>query len=250
MKPECHSAQLPGRGEFIAVFSELLEQHCIWYQPICLPFQQGLPASSCYHWWGTIHAAVQVAYCAQLNDASDKEVACQQQQAQDVCRRSCDLCRDNDGRSSLFWYNQDNVQGSIHAPTTTTPLSQAQAASNLQDSVVSGKSADLTVNATQKSVSDIAVAPVTNHSFAGTLQQSNNSSSNHSSSSHAAALCDELAECGQVSMHVAKTGGDIWINPVRKPLLGSVLVLCALLLLCIVKLARGATMFKNKRALR
>lgn len=192
---------------------------------------------------------MQVAYCAQLNAASDKEAACQQQQAQDVCHRSCGLCRDNEERSSLFWYNQARVGGSFQAPITTTSLSQAQAAPNLQDSMVSGNQADLIPDATQKSVNNIAVAPVTNHSFAGSLQQSNNSSSNHSSSSHAAALCGKLAQ--QVSIQVAKTGGGVWINPVRKPVLGSVLILwCALLLLCIVRLARGASISKNKRALR
>lgn len=217
---------------------------------------------------------MQVPYCDQLNASSDKESACRQDKAQECCQSSCDLCHDHADRSSLVWYNQAKPKGSSHA--LTLPPGQAHALSKLQDGVVcgdddladsqaaadsyhkhatdsadamsskhtGGTQADVTPNATH------VVGLVTNESLANTAEQLNSRSNNHSRSSHAAAaaaIFGKLAQRRQASMHAGhRRGGNIWKNPMSNPLLAPVLCLCAVSLVCTVRLARGA--FKTKRA--
>ncbi len=49
---------------------------------------------------------MQVPYCKGVNASKDRASLCQQQDAQDSCRRSCNLCHPKTDTSSLVWYNQ------------------------------------------------------------------------------------------------------------------------------------------------
>jgi len=49
---------------------------------------------------------MQVPYCKGANASKDRASSCQQQEAQDRCRRSCNLSHPKIDTSSLVWYNQ------------------------------------------------------------------------------------------------------------------------------------------------
>ena len=204
---------------------------------------------------------MQVPYCDQLNASSDKESACRQDKAQECCQSSCDLCRDHADSSSLVWYNQAKPKGSSQA--LTLPPGQAHALSKLQDGVVCGDDdlADPQADAVSSQHTGgnqayvnpngtYVAGPVTNKSLANTVEHLNSRSNNHSRSSHiaaAAAIFGRLAQRRQANMHVAqRRGGNIWKNPISNPLLAPILCLCAVSLLCAVRLARAV--FKYKRA--
>ena len=50
--------------------------------------------------------AAQALYCARIKDDSAQEMGCEEEEAQDRCRRTCGLCYDKLDSSSLLWYNQ------------------------------------------------------------------------------------------------------------------------------------------------
>ncbi|KAL0038780.1 hypothetical protein WJX79_007387 [Trebouxia sp. C0005] len=47
-----------------------------------------------------------IPHCKGVNASKDRASLCQQQEAQDRCHRSCDLCHRKLDTSSLVWYNQ------------------------------------------------------------------------------------------------------------------------------------------------
>ena len=49
---------------------------------------------------------MQIPHCKGVNASKDRASLCQQQEAQDRCHRSCDLCHRKLDTSSLVWYNQ------------------------------------------------------------------------------------------------------------------------------------------------
>ena len=51
-------------------------------------------------------AYMQVPYCKGVNASKDRASLCQQEEAQDRCCRSCNLCHPKIDTSSLVWYNQ------------------------------------------------------------------------------------------------------------------------------------------------
>lgn len=186
-------------------------------------------------------AAVQAPYCAQLDGASDRESFCQQQEAQDSCRRSCDMCYAKADSSSHSWYNQDRHSLTLYP---TPSYNQTQASS---EGVTGGSdNAHLSAYTRYESQSDVLPGIKTHGSDASPDGQLDSSCGQFIA---AAAPTGNLAQDHNGSMRVGLTSRsrDSWSNHLSNPFCKSVLFLCALLLTLTIWLARGK--IRRKRSL-
>ena len=187
--------------------------------------------------------AVQVTYCAQLNAASDKAVLCQQQEAQDSCRRSCDMCYAKADSSSLVWYNQHrHTMTPSSAPYPTPTHNQSQASS--EGGTGGSKHARLNAYTRLESQSGVLRSPITHEMNANSAGQMNNSCGHLTAD---IAPGGDLAQDQNVSMHAGLRSQDSWNKHLSNPFCKSVLFLCALLLALTIWLARGK--IRRKRSL-
>ena len=186
-------------------------------------------------------AALQAPYCAKINGASDKASLCQQQEAQDSCRRSCDLCYPKTDSSSLVWYNQHR-----HSLTNTPyPTSAHNQTHGSFEGVIGGsKHAHSSACTSHESQLDVLPNATTHGTYINTVGQLN---SGCQVFTVAAAPGSKLAQDRNVSMLAELGSQDSWSTHFSNPFCNSVLFLCALLLGLTVWLARGKV--RRKRSL-